>query len=246
MNGKTASDIRIHDIGNYMLRNYLLETRRGWIALDTGYAGGFSAYQRRLKQLTPPENITHVFLTHAHGDHAGFLGELLQASGARLVASGQSVSRLQSGKNVLPEGTGFTSGFGLALNALMSRASFPPIVPDERAVLLQSAADQPFLSAGLPIRVVPLPGHTADSIGLFLEETRELLCGDAAGNAIIAPERLALLIEDVSAFAQSWDAILALNPRKIYPSHGNPFLPEDLVRFRSNLEHLRLFYPKSR
>ena len=33
--------VKIHEIGNYFLRQYLLETPLGWIALDSGYAGGF-------------------------------------------------------------------------------------------------------------------------------------------------------------------------------------------------------------
>lgn len=242
----TTPEIRIHDIGNYMLRNYLLETPQGWIALDSGYAGGFAAYQKRLAKLTADDQIRYAFLTHAHNDHAGFLGELIESSGAKLVASQASLPRLATGENTLPEGTGFTSRFGVALSAMMKRSSFPPVMPDERAIILQSEADQPFLAAGLPIRVVFLPGHTADSIGLFLEETRELLCGDAAANAIIAPARQAILIEDVPAFAQSWDRILALNPRRIYPSHGNPFSSEDLKRYRNRVENLTLFYPNNR
>lgn len=238
-----AQTIRIHNIGNYMLRNYLLETPQGWIALDSGYAGGFEAYKKRLAKLTPLDRVKFVFLTHTHNDHAGFLRELLAESGARLIAHENSLPRLASGKDAMPEGTGFTTRMGVALSAMMKHSSFPPVVPDETAIILKSEADQPFLAAGLPIRVVFLPGHTADSIGLFLEETRELLCGDAAGNAVIAPARQAILIENVPEFARSWDKIIALNPSRIYPSHGNPFPVEDLVKYRDRLDDLKLFYP---
>ena len=236
--------IRIHEIGNYMLRQYLLETPQGWIALDSGYAGGFAAYQKKLNRLTAIDQIRYVFLTHSHNDHAGFLGELLAKSGAVLVAHEASIPRIASGTDAMPEGTGFTTRAGVLLSALMKHSSFPPVVPDERAILLHREEQQPFLDAGLPIRVVFLPGHTADSIGLYLEETRELLCGDAAGNAIIAPARQAILMEDVPMFARSWDKIIALNPSRIYPCHGNPFGVEDLVKFRSRLDDLTLFDPK--
>ena len=238
--------IQIHEIGSYMLRQYLLETPMGWIALDSGYAGGFAAYQKRLSHLTPLKEIKFIFLTHSHNDHAGFLKELLQESGARLVAHEAALPRLNSGENAMPEGTGFTSRFGVALSSMMKHSSFPPVVPDESAMILKSEAEQPFLALGLPIRVVFLRGHTADSIGLFLEDTRELLCGDAAGNAIIAPARQAILIEDAPAFAQSWDHMLALNPARIYPSHGNPFCAEDLAKYREKLDHLTLHLPKKR
>jgi glyoxylase-like metal-dependent hydrolase (beta-lactamase superfamily II) len=236
--------IRIHQIGSYMLRSYLIETPLGWIALDSGYAGGFAAYQKRLSRLTPLSRIKYVFLTHTHNDHAGFLGELVQKSGAKLVVSENSLPRLASGENAMPEGTGFTTRMGVMLSAMMKHSSFPPVLPDATTVILKGEADQPFLAAGLPIRIVFLPGHTADSIGLFLEETRELICGDATGNAVIAPARQAILIEDVPTFAKTWDKIIALNPARIYPSHGNPFTPEDLVKFRGRLDNLKLFYPK--
>ena len=236
--------VKIHEIGSYFLRQYLLETPLGWIALDSGYAGGFAAYEKKLRKLTPVSGIQFVFLTHAHNDHTGFLSELLQKSGAKLVASQASLPRLASGENAMPEGTGFTSRFGVALSAMMRSSSFPPVLPRESDMILASEQDQPFLALGLPIRVVFLPGHTAESIGLYMEETRELLCGDAAGNAIIAPARQAILIEDVPTFAQSWDKIIALNPGRIHPCHGNPFPTEDLVRYRSRLDELKLYYPK--
>ena len=240
------AQIRIHEIGGYFLRQYLLETPLGWIALDSGYAGSFSAYAKGLSKLTPLSNIRFVFLTHAHNDHTGFLGELLQKSGAKLVACEASLPRLSSGENAMPEGTGFTSRFGVALSAMMRQSSFPPVLPRDGDIILKSEADQPFLAMGLPIRVVWLPGHTADSIGLYMEDSRELLCGDAAGNAVIAPARQAILIENVPQFAQSWDKIIALNPSRIYPCHGNSFPVEDLVQYRKRLDHLQLFYPKKR
>lgn len=240
------SQIQIHEIGNYMLRNYLLETPQGWIALDTGYAGGCSAYLNRLKPYTPPDGVKYIFLTHAHNDHAGFLGELLRLCGAKLVVSEAGLPRLAAGENILPEDTGFSSRFGVALSAMMKYASFPPVTPNEHTIILKSESDQPFLEAGLPIRVVFLPGHTVDSIGLFLEETRELLCGDAASNALIAPARQAILMEDAAQFAQSWDRMIALNPSRIYPSHGNPFSPKDLEKYRARLNEIKLFYPNPR
>jgi len=192
-----SHSIKIHNIGNYMLRNYLLETTQGWIALDSGYAGGFEAYKKRLAKLTPLDQVKYVFLTHSHNDHAGFLAELLTKSGAHFVAHENSLPRLASGVNVMPDGTGFTSRMGVAMHGMMKHSSYPPVVPDENAIILKSEADQPFLVAGLPIRI-----------------------------------------------AESWDKIIALNPSRIYPSHGNPFPVGDLTKFRRRLDDLTLFYPK--
>lgn len=237
-------EIRIHDIGGYILRNYVLETPLGWIGIDSGYPGGFSRYRTHFEKLAPLREMKYVFLTHAHNDHAGFLAELLRESGARLVASEKSLPRLAAGRNILPEGTGFISRGARLFSSLTKSGAYPPLVPDGSALVLRDESDQPFLDLGLPIRVVHLPGHTVDSIGLFLEESRELLCGDAASNAFIAPARHAVLIENTAAFCCSWDDILSLNPARIYPAHGNPFGPEDLVRFRRYLDNSPLYPPK--
>ncbi len=237
--------IKIHEIGNPSLRNYLLETPEGWIALDTGYPGGFANYRKRLERHTPISSIRYVFLTHTHNDHTGFLKELLEQTRAQLVVNEASLPRLAAGVNVMPDGIVYTSRGARLLARATRHASFPPVSPDETAIIIKSAEDQPFLALGLPIRVLHLPGHTADSIGLYLEETGEILCGDAAANFFLAPARHAILIEDTTAFGASWDAMLALHPARVYPSHGNPFPAEDLLKYRHYLDHAKVFVRKS-
>lgn len=224
--------ITVHDIGDYLLRDYLLETPIGWIAIDTGYAGNQARYFKRLHRLVSPEQIRFVFLTHAHDDHAGFLAPLLQASGAQLVCHANALPRLASGENAVPPGAGFSSRAGQLFGLVKKSHAFPPFAPDARALILKSETDQPFLALGLPLRVVFLPGHTDDSIALFNEETRDLFCGDAAMNAVISTARHTIWIDDPAAFGRSWDKMLTLDPQTIIPSHGNPFSPDDLIRFR--------------
>jgi len=96
----------------------------------------------------------------------------------------------------------------------------------------------------LPIKVLCLPGHTDDSIGLYLSETGAVFCGDAAMNAIISRARHTIYIEDAEEFGRSWDRMLALNPAMIYPTHGNPFPPSDLVRYRNYLKGRSLRPPR--
>ncbi|MEA4869117.1 MAG: MBL fold metallo-hydrolase [Christensenella sp.] len=236
--------IRIHDIGNYALRNYLLETPLGWIAIDTGYTGRLGNYLARFSKLAPPHTIQYVFLTHAHNDHAGFLGELLEKTGARLIASAQSLPRLATGKNAMPEGAGFLSPGIRLLSGMMRKISFPPVAANSSALVVSDESDQPLLAAGLPIRILHLPGHTADSIALILEETGDLFCGDAAANFPLAPARQSILIENLPEFGRSWDRMLAAKPSRIYPSHGNPFPPEDLVKYRHFMDGKQLCPPK--
>ena len=235
--------IQMREIGNPLVRGYVLETPLGWIAVDTGYAGGLNSYLRRFSKFAPPGEIKYIVLTHAHDDHTGFLAALLKESGARLVCSEKSLTQLASGKNAMPPGAGFISRPAARLSAMMKHAAVPPVVPDASAIVLGNEADQPFLALGLPIRVLYLPGHTSDSIGLLLEETGELFCGDAAGNSFLAPARHSILIEDLGEYQRSWDRMLAANPTRIYPSHGKPFLAEDLVKYRHYMDARKLIPP---
>lgn len=235
--------IKIHEIGNALVRQYILETPLGWIAVDTGYAGGLRRYLRRFSSIAASSEIKYIFLTHAHDDHTGFLGELLKKTGAQLVCSEKSLPRLASGKNAMPPGTGYTSRKAARFSAMMKHAAVPPVVPDESAIVLRSEADQPFLAAGLPLRVLFLPGHTADSIALLLEETGELFCGDAAGNNFLAPARHSVLIKDLGEYQRSWDRMLAVNPSRILPTHGKPFPPEELAKYRHYMDGRTLIPP---
>lgn len=238
--------IVIHEIGTYAVRSYLLETPLGWIAVDTGYPGGEASFLKRFSRLAPLSRLKYIFLTHAHDDHAGFLAALLEKTNATLVLNAASVPVLAAGENSEPPGAGYATRLATLFALVKKDHSFPPVAVPENAIVLRSEADQPFLEAGLPLRVLFLPGHTSDSIGLFLEETGDLLCGDAAMNALISLGRHTIWLEDPAGFGRSWDRMLALKPNRIYPSHGNPFPPEDLVRYRHFYDGRQPIPPKKR
>ncbi|HQQ41101.1 MAG TPA: MBL fold metallo-hydrolase [Clostridia bacterium] len=239
-------EIRVHEIGSYVVRNYVLETPAGWIVLDTGYRDDEAVFCERFEKLAPLDQIKYIFLTHAHDDHAGFLSSLLGRTNAALVLHESAVPQLAMGKNATPPGAGYSSRLASSFALVKKEFGFPAVIPDEHAIVLHSEADQPFLALGLPLRVVFLPGHTADSIALFDEETRFLYCGDAAMNAVISRARHTIWIEDPAEFGRSWDKMIALEPRMIFPSHGNPFLPKDLVKYRHFMDRRKLIQPKAR
>lgn len=235
--------IRIHNIGGYAVNNYLLETPAGWIALDTGYPGGEEVFLRRLERLTPAENLTYVFLTHHHDDHAGFLAALLARTRARVVLHPAGLPALAAGRSNEPPGAGYSSWPATLFSRFKKAFTFPPAVPGDRAIPVTGEDDQFFHTLGLPLRILFLPGHTADSIGLLREDTGDLFCGDAAMNAVISVARHTIWIEDGAAFGRSWDTMLACQPTRVLPSHGRPFPPADLVKYRHYLDGRALLPP---
>ena len=88
------------NLGTRVVNNYLISSDKGYILIDTGYAGGFSRFRKQIKKHgIRPEEIAYVFLTHAHDDHAGFLNEVLAATGAEVILHPKAVEGLKRGQN---------------------------------------------------------------------------------------------------------------------------------------------------
>lgn len=228
--------IKRHEIGSFALRNYVLETSKGLIAIDTGYPGGWDQFVCRFEKIAPISKLSYVFLTHAHDDHAGFLKELLQHCDAQVILNPCAIPVLGKGENSVPEGGGYSSRLAALFGVFKKEFKFPPVNPGTRAVVVKDETDQFFERLGLPIQIVFLPGHTADSMGLLLTQTKELFCGDAAMNAVISAAKHTIWIDDKQQFQASWDKMISMQVNRIYPSHGNPFLPTALMKHRHFLD----------
>lgn len=236
-------NVKMHEIGNFMVRNYLLETEEGYIAIDTGYPGGMERFIRRFERIAPLAKLRYIFLTHAHDDHAGFLAALLERTSARVIMHPAAEAELRSGENAVLPGAGYSTRLAATFGIFKKEFRFPPVAPvllAERAVYVRAPADQFFMAQGLPLRILFLPGHTADSIGLLDEETGFLYAGDAAMNAVISRGKHTIWIDDVKQYQASWETMLAAAPRKILPGHGNPFDPRYLRKHANFMEGRRL------
>ncbi len=234
--------MRYHNLGNMVMCQYLLEIPNGYIAIDTGYEGGFDRYIKSLcaRKISLKE-IKYVFLTHAHDDHAGFLPELLSASSATLIADRKAAERLLAGQNPWIGGcSGKLAKAFVESMKLFGKGDhcFPPYEVPQRAILWDHDS-QPLRVMGMNVDIVSLPGHTADSIGLLTDD-RQLFCGDAAMNGFPSIHRNIIWIEAVKDYTHSWDTMIHSGAEMIYPAHGKPFPTSDLVRFRQGLTKLKL------
>ncbi len=237
--------IAIHNIGGFMINNYVLDTPLGLIAIDTGFPGGEKCFLHRLDRLGGVQKLRYIFLTHAHDDHAGFLQALLNlADHAQVVLHPLAVPRLKTGRNEEPPGAGYATRLAALFSLVKKDFGFPPADVADRAVLVSPPDGGFFKSLGLPIEILFLKGHTPDSIGLYLPETGDLFCGDAAMNLVLSLGHHTIWIEDVPAFSRSWDAMLSLNPIRILPAHGKPFPPTDLQKYRRFMDGRSLIVPK--
>jgi glyoxylase-like metal-dependent hydrolase (beta-lactamase superfamily II) len=223
--------ITISNIGTMTRNNWILETPVGIIAIDTGLSGQADSFLSRFCRHWRKEDLSYLFLTHAHIDHAGFAEELLNKTTAQLLVGEKSLAALKSGRydgNYV-----YKNWLGKVLDRYTKgeNGGYPPVSDSSRITI---ANDVLFEKAGIAARVLALPGHTCDSIGIYLPENNIVLCGDAAMNRrFFNPNRHTVMIESIDDFYKSWDVITEINPDYIYPGHGNVFPASDLLVYKN-------------
>jgi len=123
---------------------FLVKTEQGHLLFDTATEPA-DVTERILPALSSlgvtSDSLTHVFLSHPHGDHAGGLPTLLAACPHLTVVAGSD-----------------------ALRSVCADAHYT--VARDNDTLLDV------------LRVIALPGHTADSVALLDTRTNTLLSGD--------------------------------------------------------------------
>lgn len=235
--------MRVINIGNKIINTYAIKLDEGWLLIDTGYSQQFQSFIKKLsKHKIRISDISYVFLTHAHDDHAGFLDELLKHSDAKVILHKKAVQRLKIGQNSF-EG-GCTSCLALVFCYMMKligkgEHTFPPVNRPDRYIILTDDV-QRNIEDELSCKILHLPGHTKDSIGILFDD-RSLFCGDGAMNGFPSLSKITIWIENLEEYKESWKTILNNNPMKIYPSHGKPFLKKDLEKNIHKIDSIKLY-----
>lgn len=128
----------------------VLEHRGSLYMIDCGEGAQLAFQRARLK----PNRLTHIFLTHLHGDHVLGLPGLLSTFGLGQVGGTITVHTFAEGKRILEEMVNFFSP------ALSFQLVFNVIEPEEKVILETPA---------LTVRTVPLL-HRVPDVGYIFEE----------------------------------------------------------------------------
>lgn len=189
---------------------YLVRENGALTLVDTNLTGSATAILQAARTIGLP--ITRVVLTHAHGDHAGSLDEVVrQLPGVEVAFTRRTTDFLQ-GDLALCEAEPQTK----------LRGSF----------VKRSTAPTQFLTAGDlvgSLRVVATPGHTPDHISFFDERDGTLIAGDAfqtqAGVAVAGVMRWlfpfpALATWHLPTALQSARLLRALEPARLAVGHS--------------------------
>jgi glyoxylase-like metal-dependent hydrolase (beta-lactamase superfamily II) len=203
---------------------FLIPYGDDFLLVDTSTKNQYRKFMRELSNRSITlSQIKYVFLTHHHTDHTGFLKELLNASKAVLIAHHMALPFLATGKDNL-EMTGTTSliRFLIRLKKLFLRErTNQPVIPDERAIIIDSDNNEMLRTFGIPAKIICLPGHTGDSIAIICDDGNAF-AGDAAFNmpGFLNLKHWPLVAENPSEIEPNWEKIRSENGTMLFVSHG--------------------------
>jgi hydroxyacylglutathione hydrolase len=191
---------------------YLLSGGEELALVDAGAGWGEDRILDNVRSLGyEPERIRHIFLTHAHADHAGGAASLAERLGAQVYLSELEREALA---------TADEEALGLSI---ARRNGFYPedyrLHPCKVDVTLRG--DERLRCGDLELVVIPTPGHSTGSV-CFLVDTGE---GAAlfAGDTVFAGGRISLIVapgSDLLAMQVSVAHLGGLNVASLLPGHG--------------------------
>jgi glyoxylase-like metal-dependent hydrolase (beta-lactamase superfamily II) len=173
-------------------------------------------------------NLTHVYITHGHGDHFFGIKQLVEAfPGVRAVATGASVKNAKE------------SGSAELIESLWNQL-FPGEIP--QPVVFPSVLDDKFIDLeGHRLEVIETgftdgPGSTA----LWVPDLRLVVAGDVAYN-----DTHQAMAETTTDSRQQWiaavESLKQLDPAIVIAGHKNPDRPDDPAILDETASYLRDF-----
>lgn len=162
-----------------------------------------------LSTLSPGQQVSHIFTTHAHLDHTPGAALLAARSGAPILAFGDALAGRSAVMQALATqglaggGEGFDSNFS----------------PDE------TLRDGQIVEGdGWALRAIWTPGHFGNHLSFEFDgpDGRSAFCGDLVmgwSTSIVSPPD-----GDLTDFMASCDRMLRRDYARLYPGHGDPIL----------------------
>ncbi len=178
---------------------YLIEGEGGRLLIDTGWAGTLPVFCSALGALgIPVQSIDRLVITHFHPDHMGIAQEIADMGPVITVMDVQR-------------------DYVHAADPVFEKEKKKTFVPirDDKTEILPLAQSRAFLSGlGLQGEILHTPGHSDDSISLWLDEGL-LFVGDL--NPLYERE-----LHKGTLIDRTWERLLARGPKAVYYGHAKP------------------------
>jgi glyoxylase-like metal-dependent hydrolase (beta-lactamase superfamily II) len=189
------SHLTIVDAGYMSTHYWVVSAGRQRMLVDLGYPGTMGNMRARFKQLDIPlSELRYALATHYHIDHAG-LGQEFKLAGVPLLVMESQVAWIADMKR-------FTK----------PRDHYVEIVPEGNVVISFEESRELLAGIGIPGEILPTPGHSDDSVSLFLDEGIAFT-GDLPPLETAWGDREELV-------KASYRLLKEKGARMIYPAHG--------------------------
>jgi len=220
-------ETEIHRLSLGFANCYLIR-QEGLILVDAGPPNKGNSFIKQLNNLSiEPEDISLIFITHAHWDHIGSINELKLLAKCEVAVNKREKDWVEWGLKPLPSGIGLLGKIIVIFAKILT--SFVKLTPTSVDLVLN---DNEFSleSYGIHGKVIYTPGHTLGSMSLLLD-TGDAFVGDLVNNLLINRITYGIMppyAEDVIALKKSCRLILDNGAKWIYPGHGKPLRAEEL------------------
>ena len=201
----------------------------GTIMIDGGAPNTAKEFTKSIKKHSiKPGDIQLMIVTHGHWDHIGSAKEIKEITGAKIAMHEREKEWLEKSLKPLPPGV---TPWGHVFKGIMTM--FMPLVyiPSVDVDVVLGDEERSLAEYGIPGKVIHTPGHSSGSVSILLEKG-DVFVGDLAMNKF--PLRLSpglpIFAEDWAILKASWQLLLDLGAKTVYPAHGKPFSAEIIRR----------------
>ncbi len=216
-----------------VIASYLLLGENSVAVVETGPTSCLESLMGGLKEHgVSEEDVSHVFLTHIHLDHAGASGNLSEL----LPNATFNVHEIGYPHMVDPSRLVKSATRIFGENRMEGLWGEVRPVPEERLVKLRGGEE--IEVAGGILSGHHTPGHAFHHLVFYEAESGTLLAGDVAGirrpsQSYVLPPTPAPEV-DIEAWKRSIETIRGISPKSVCPTHFGPY--EDVERHLSELE----------
>ena len=189
--------MKYFNVGYQSANYYLIDAGPYCLAIDVGWPGTVNDYGRQLRPTGKRvQDIHYLIVTHFHVDHAGLVQEL-KDRGVQFIVLDVQLEQIAPMEAMIQK-----------------KMNYRPINREDNLIITISESRGFFHRLGLSGEVVNTPGHTEDSISVFLD----------SGDAFIGDLRLEnQIMENDGISKNSWARLKKLGVKRVNPGHGYSF-----------------------
>lgn len=188
--------MKYYNIGYQSTNYYLINAGQVCLAIDAGWPGTLNNYGKQLRSTGIKINdINYLMVTHFHMDHAGLVQDFKDL-GVKFIVFEEQIKYIAKMEEMLRK---------------HQEKKYKPIKMDDNIVMPVSESRKFFLNIGISGEVVHTPGHSDDSISVFLD-TGDVFIGDLNLESQI--------MDNETTKKNSWVKLRKLGVKCINPGHG--------------------------